>query len=367
MQYTLALVALAAGVVTAQGVTGVLTPTASAPAGCSTNYNGNFEITVVLPPSGKKRDVAVPLEKRQSATCSADGTLVASLTGGILTDAKKRIGAIVANHQFQFDGPPAQTGSIYTGGWSVCNNGSLAIGGNALFYQCLSGTFYNLYDQSQGGQCQPVLIDIIPCTVGSGSGASGAAQASDGQPTAASATVAVTQKTDGQPNAASATKAAATQIPDGQIQASSAVPKPVSQFSDGQIQVTASPVAAVTQIGDGQIQATKATAVATVKPVSQISDGQVQATKATTAPAAPVSQISDGQIQATTAVTLKTTASPVAPVSQISDGQIQATAASNVTKATSAAPSVFTGAAPTMNAGAQLIAGAAAAVAFAML
>jgi len=367
MQYTLALVALAASVVSVQGVSfSVLTPTASAPAGCATSYSGSFEITVVLPPASKKRDVAVPLEKRQSTTCASDGTLVATLSGGILTDAKGRIGEIVANRQFQFDGPPPQAGSIYTGGWSVCNNGSLAIGGNALFYQCLSGSFYNLYDQSQGGQCQPVLIDIIPCTVGSGStSASGAAQGSDGQPTAASATVAVTQKTDGQPNAASATKVA-TQISDGQVQASSAVYKPVSQFTDGQIQVTASPAPAVTQISDGQIQATKAT-TASLKPVSQISDGQIQATSATTAPAAPVSQISDGQIQATTAATLKTTAS-LAPISQISDGQVQATAASNATKPTSAAPSVFTGAAaPTMGAGAQLFAGAAAAVAFAML
>jgi len=360
MQFTFATIALAAAsIVSAQGISSVITPTASAPAGCSTDYAGNFEITVVLPPSMKKRDV---VQKRQSTTCASDGTLVATLKGGVLTDAKGRIGEIVANRQFQFDGPPAQTGSIYTGGFSVCNNGSLAIGGQNIFYQCLSGSFYNLYDQSTGAQCEQVLIDIIPCSVSSGTTtAAGVTQTNDGQPMGSSATAAATQKTDGQPQVSSATKLA-TQISDGQIQASSAVPKPVSQFTDGQIQVTATPVPAA-QITDGQIQASSA-ATKSVAAVSQISDGQVQATSA----AAPISQISDGQIQATSAATLKTSTKSVAPVSQISDGQIQATAASNatITKA-SASPSQFTGAASMLNVGAQFVAGAAAVAAVALL
>lgn len=53
---------------------------------------------------------------------------------------------IAANYQFQFDAPP-QAGAIYTTGFSLCANGSLALGGSAIFYQCLSGSFYNLYDR----------------------------------------------------------------------------------------------------------------------------------------------------------------------------------------------------------------------------
>lgn len=178
MQTTFALlsVALAAAGASAQGVAaGTLLPSTSTPSTCSENYSGKFEITVVK----------AGASKRQSSSCSSSDVLVAQLSGGILTDAKGRIGGIVANHQFQFDGPPSQTGTLINGGWSVCNNGSLALGASSVFYQCLSGDFYNLYDESTGAQCQQVLIDIIPCS--SSSSASVASQVSDGQVTAASA------------------------------------------------------------------------------------------------------------------------------------------------------------------------------------
>jgi len=340
MQFTFAVLALAAaGANAASASYSIVSPTASAPAGCATSYSGSFEITVVLPSASKKRDLVA------RDTCATDGTLVATLTDGVLTDSKGRIGSIVANHQFQFDGPPPQAGFIYDAGWSVCSNGSLALGGSSVFYQCLSGDFYNLYDESTGSQCEQVIIDIIPC--GSSTGASQtsdgqvtaapATQISDGQVTVASATSAATQISDGQVQASSAVTAV-SQISDGQVQASSAVPKPVSQFTDGQIQVTASPVK--------------------VSPV-----------------ATPVAQITDGQIQVTTAVAAAATSASLttsygAPVSQISDGQIQATSASNATvkpTAASATPATFTGAASLMTVGAQFIAGAVAVVAIAVL
>lgn len=93
--------------------------------------------------------------------CKNPGTLAITLQGGILTDSLGRIGSIVANRQFQFDGPPPQAGTIYAGGWSITRHGTLAIGDNDVFYQCLSGTFYNLYDQSIGGQCNPVHLQAV--------------------------------------------------------------------------------------------------------------------------------------------------------------------------------------------------------------
>ncbi|KAH3688731.1 hypothetical protein WICPIJ_000285 [Wickerhamomyces pijperi] len=110
-----------------------------------------------------------------SATAVSDGFAVACkdsaalsliLKGGELTDAKGRIGSIVANRQFQFDGPPPQAGAIYAGGWSVTEDGYLALGNQTEFFQCLSGTFYNLYDESIGGQCHPInlqVVDLISC------------------------------------------------------------------------------------------------------------------------------------------------------------------------------------------------------------
>lgn len=164
----IALAAVAAAVAVPQGVTEDITPSTSAPAGCSGDYPGTFQIQVV--------NVTTPAkQKRQGG-----GALILTLSGGVLKDAQGRTGYIAANRQFQFDGP-AQTGAIYTAGWSVCQNNTLAIGNDVVFQQCLSGTFYNLYDEATEEQCTPIYIEAI----NAGGAASGAASVMpDGQPTA---------------------------------------------------------------------------------------------------------------------------------------------------------------------------------------
>ncbi|KAI5370191.1 hypothetical protein Slin15195_G010690 [Septoria linicola] len=301
MRYSVVPVAFAAlAAALPQGVTENITPSTSAPAGCSGDYPGTFQIQVV--------NVTAPAkQKRQD---SASGALILTLNGGVLKDAQGRTGYIAANRQFQFDGP-AQTGAIYTAGWSVCGNNTLAIGSDVIFQQCLSGTFYNLYDESDAPQCSPVYIEAI----NGGGAASGAASVMpDGQPTASPQPV--SQIADGQPQASTG---AVQQIPDGQTPTGS----PVTQIGDGQIQApTGSPV---TQIGDGQIQAP------TGSPVTQIGDGQIQAPTGS-----PVTQIADGQIQAPTG----------SPVTQIADGQIQAPA--NSTASATVVPYTGAAALPTM-------------------
>lgn len=176
-------------------------------------------------------------------------------------DNKNRTGYIASNHQLQFDSPP-QAGAIYTAGFSVCGNGTLALGGSAIWYDCLSGTFYNLYDDSQGQQCSEVFLETLPAS-------------------------------------SSSTTSAASQLSDGQVQAT-----PVSQISDGQVQATtaassltssktSSSIAKVTEITDGQIQASSAASSLTSSMMTT-----------TTAAPALVSQITDGQIQATSALTV---------------------------------------------------------------
>ncbi|KAK0388848.1 hypothetical protein NLU13_5091 [Sarocladium strictum] len=274
MKYSLATLGLAS-VAYAQGVTQNIKPDASAPNGCQASYSGKFEISV-RSFAASKRD----LEKRE---CSAEGALVMTLDGGVLLDSKDRTGYIAENYQFQFD-KPAQAGAIYTAGFSACGNSSLALGGSAVWYQCLSGNFYNLYDRHWAKQCEPVLLQIVPCGGGSAAGGGGGA-----------ARVYTTTVVD--------------QIGDGQPQVK---PTVVTQIGDGQIQ---NPGGIVTQIGDGQIQVPSS-----VPPVTQIGDGQIQAPTGKPAPAPPkVTQIGDGQIQAPTA---KAPAAPV--VTQIGDGQIQA-------------------------------------------
>ncbi|QID86300.1 cik1 suppressing- protein [Saccharomyces pastorianus] len=105
-----------------------------------------------------KATTAVSLE---NSSCNNDGTLEVTLKGGVLTDNKGRIGSIVANRQFQFDGPTPQAGAIYAAGWSITSEGNLALGDDDVFYQCLSGNFYNLYDEKIGEQCSQIHLQAV--------------------------------------------------------------------------------------------------------------------------------------------------------------------------------------------------------------
>jgi len=338
MKSTLTILALAVGALAMpQGVTVAIAPSATAPAGCSPTYPGTFEITVVNVTSPTKRS----LTERQAA-----GVLTLKLAGGVLTDQAGRTGYIASNYQFQFDSPP-QTGAIFTSGFSICGNNSLALGGSAIFYQCNSGGFFNLYDRSWAAQCSPIYLVAM--------GGAPVTEASDGQ---GAATTVVSQASDGQIQGTTLLPVPVTQISDGQPQGPTAVP--VSERTDGQpIASTAVPVSERT---DGQPIASTAVPVSertdgqpiasTAVPVSERTDGQPIASTAV-----PVSERTDGQPIATTAVPVseRTDGQPIAttfvpstptgaPVSQISDGQPQAPTG-NGTVTFTAAPSQFTGAA----------------------
>lgn len=113
-----------------QGVYETITPPGGPPPGCVNTYSSLFGI---LAYEGQPRNAEV------LRTCITPGALAMRLANGVLIDSLGRIGSIVANRQFQFDGPPAQAGAIYTGGWSVCADGVLALGNSKQFYQCDSG------------------------------------------------------------------------------------------------------------------------------------------------------------------------------------------------------------------------------------
>lgn len=323
---TLALAGVALAKPMPQAVSSAIAPEASAPSGCSDSSDGEFQITVVnVTSSSSKRNV----ERRQLS-----GTLECKLDGGVLIDQADRIGYIASNYQFQFDAPP-QAGALFTAGFSLCSNNSLALGGSAVFYQCYSGGFYNLYDRDWADQCSPVYLVAI------NGDAPAATQLPDGQP-------ALTSQASAYPSQAPS-EISLSQLPDGQPQVPTAAPAPViSQISDGQPQApTAAPGPVISQITDGQPQVPTAAPALPAPVISQISDGQPQVPTAAPAPSGPIiSQISDGQPQVSTA----------APVSQISDGQIQvptggvlAPSGSNYTlpNATASSPPQYTGAAAT--------------------
>ncbi|KAH7139127.1 hypothetical protein B0J11DRAFT_35800 [Dendryphion nanum] len=131
----------------AQAVPEGIAPEAPPPPGCRQTVDGNFTIGIAV----------LPLARRETAAEAALGALQCSLKDGILRDSYGRTASIVANFQFQFDGPP-QAGAIYTGGFSVCQNNSLALGGSTVWWRCMSGEFGNLYDRTIGDQCAQVRI-----------------------------------------------------------------------------------------------------------------------------------------------------------------------------------------------------------------
>ncbi|CUS14258.1 unnamed protein product [Tuber aestivum] len=84
--------------------------------------------------------------------------LQVTLKDGVLTDILGRIGYIADNRQLQFDAPP-QAGAIYTGGFSACPDGTLALGSSNVFYACGSSDFTNLYDTLvYPDNCRPVKL-----------------------------------------------------------------------------------------------------------------------------------------------------------------------------------------------------------------
>jgi len=94
------------------------------------------------------------------AYCFFDSSLNLTLSDGQMLDSQGRTAYIASNYQFQFDAPP-QAGAIITAGWSMCEDGSLALGGSNIFYQCRSGDFYNLYDRWFADQCEAITLQTI--------------------------------------------------------------------------------------------------------------------------------------------------------------------------------------------------------------
>ncbi|KAF5234479.1 hypothetical protein FAUST_7567 [Fusarium austroamericanum] len=246
MRRSLAFLALVAtSFAVPQAVTEDISPKDGPLKGCTTSYSGQFEVTI-FKPSNMKRDLS---EKR---SCNGEGVLVLNLKDGVLKDAKGRTGYISDSYQFQFD-KPAQSGAIYTSGFSVCSNGTLALGPSAIFWQCKSGDFYNLYDRDWAEQCEPVEFGVMPCGKGSSSNSAPKKRIVG---SSVVATTVVTVVSDG------TTKEVPTTI---------AVP--MCQIGDGQVQVRTTPC------DDMELP------VITAPPVSQVSDGKLQVP--TTAPPAP--------------------------------------------------------------------------------
>lgn len=95
------------------------------------------------------------------SSCTEEDTLVMYLDKGILRDPEERIGCIVGNHQFQFDGPTPQYGAIYAAGWLVTRDSLLSLGSKTTFYQCLAGEFHKTYDVAIHDQCVPVQFEVV--------------------------------------------------------------------------------------------------------------------------------------------------------------------------------------------------------------
>ncbi|KAI0155355.1 hypothetical protein GGR57DRAFT_501945 [Xylariaceae sp. FL1272] len=208
MQYSLALVSALFGA----------TLVAATPDGCSSSFDGKFEISVDQVTTTKR---GVPAKRD---VCGSEGILVLTLEDGTLLDAQGRTGYIASNNQFQFDSP-VQAGSLVDSGFSVCEGNILALGDSKTFYQCKSGTFYNLYNDDWAEQCEAVTIVAVSCGT-----EDTVSQGSDGQVigTTVVQTTIVTALSDGQPQVITTTLPSTIYT----------TVVPVSEYSDGQVQVT---------------------------------------------------------------------------------------------------------------------------------
>ncbi|KAI4115270.1 MAG: hypothetical protein LQ345_004103 [Seirophora villosa] len=191
--------------------------TAQIPDGCSTNSQGSFLISTQnvtgAPGQFDKRQITA------SQACGNDDTAVITLNDSVLEDRAGRTGGIVANGQFQFD-EDVQTNSRYLDGFSICGNGSLAVAGSTIFYQCLSGSFYNLYQANEAEQCNEVYILTIPCSGGgsaaanpSSASASASTPASTATPATSSAAAPVVSTTSPAPSVVPTTESAPFPVP----------------------------------------------------------------------------------------------------------------------------------------------------------
>lgn len=272
MQYSAIVLGFASVAAAVSSYTGTtISPTAPAPAGCTGTYSGSFELGITKISAASKL-------KRQSESNVTDA-LVITLNNGVLQDNEGRIGYIASNEQFQFN-TNGQAGEKYTAGFSVCANNTLALGGSAVWYECLSGSFYNIYDANWAAQCMPVLLDVIAYTATSSA-------------TSASAT--------------------ATTATDGQIGGSSAATTPASTSATASASVSTSvsavtsSAAVVSSISDHQIQGATSTS-AIVSSTTLSSTITPTSSAVTTSSAAIISSISDHQIQGPTSTSAIVTA-----------------------------------------------------------
>lgn len=133
------------------------------PPGCSPSYDGSFGVSNVYLP-GEAPITSSAAHRLMKRTPPAEGPaspLSSTLEDGVLRDGDSRFGYIAANHQYQYDNP-IQAGALYTTGWSICPNNTLALGGTTVFWQCTSGDFYNLYDTPIRTGCIAINLQIVP-------------------------------------------------------------------------------------------------------------------------------------------------------------------------------------------------------------
>ncbi|KAI2633427.1 hypothetical protein GGS21DRAFT_491152 [Xylaria nigripes] len=190
------------------------------PAGCAGSLNGKFEITVAKTDDEKR---SVPEE---IGACDSTGAVVITLRDGKIVDAKGRIGYIGSDYQFQFD-KLAQSGALITGGFSVCEGNTLALGSSKTFFQCRSGDIYNLYDRTWAAHCKPASVIAVRC-----SSESTASQTADSQvvETTVAETASVTALAYGQPQVVATTWSTPVY--------STCISDSVSDYTDGQVQGT---------------------------------------------------------------------------------------------------------------------------------
>jgi hypothetical protein len=122
-------------------------PHETIPADCSVDYLGAFNIGFTpVDPSSEDDD------EMRSKHKLATRTLVSlELTDGYLVDDQQRMAYIDDRDMLQFEMYPRSP--QFNAGFSICKNGTIALGNSALWYRCRAGAYSTIFRAKPDSDC----------------------------------------------------------------------------------------------------------------------------------------------------------------------------------------------------------------------
>ena len=128
----------------------ILTPSATPPAGCQETFDGKISLEAINATTTNNRDLGAI--ECGGKSCSF------TLKNGVLKNNDGETEYVDLDYELSFYKNPLNHDALYTGGFSICANRTLMLGGSALWWRC-PGDY--LYWIQQGDGCYPELLNAV--------------------------------------------------------------------------------------------------------------------------------------------------------------------------------------------------------------